>query len=221
MVQRILDTSGEAMQYYKKQLRVLVGAVLLLVVLLTALGIYNSIMHSGKIGVEIQAVPGDAQISLNGKQVSSGKIYLKAGTYTFTATKQGFDKSTADLDVSSSHHYVGLLLNPVSDEAKKWATDNQARYEKVGSQMADVRATVVEKENPLLAKLPYIDVMGPFSIDYTFSSEGSSTPYIIIKNSTSAGRVRALQWIRNQGVDLADLTIQFNDFDNPTNQGDY
>lgn len=208
------------MRYYK-QLRLILGAIILLVVVLAAWGLYTSTIHRGKIGVEIQVVPGDAQVFLDGKRISSSKPYLKPGSYVFSATKEGFEKNSAEITISATHRYVGILLSPVSDEAKKWATDNQAKIEQIGSRIVTERASVVENENPLLAKLPYDDIMGPFSIDFGFNTEQSYSAYIIIKNATPAGRVRALQWIRDQGVDPADLTIQFEDFNNPTNQGDY
>jgi hypothetical protein len=207
-------------QHYNKRLRLILGILLLIVLILAARGIYNSVIHRGKVGVEIQTAPEDAQVLLDSKQISSSKPYLKPGTYKFSATKDGFEKNTREITISPANHYVGLVLSPVSDDAQEWATDNQAIYEEIGSRIVDERVDVVGKKNPLVAKLPYIDVMGPFSIDYTFSSEQSYSADIIIKNTTPAGRIRALQWIRSQGVDPADLTIQFEDFDNPTNQGD-
>lgn len=204
---------------YKKRFKLALGTIILLIVAASAWSIYGSIKHRGLIGVEIQTVPGDAEVLLDGKLVSSTP-YLKPGTYTFTASKDGFKNSSLDMNISASHHYVGITLTPISDAATKWAADNQAKYEKVGSRMIDERIVTVDKVNPLLSKLPYIDVMGPFSVNYAFSSEDSVNAYIVIKNATPAGRVKALQWIRDQGVDPADLNIQFEDFVNPTTQGD-
>jgi hypothetical protein len=206
---------------YNKRLRLVLGVVLLLVTILTAWGVYGSVVNRGMVGVEIQTVPNDAQVLLDGKQLSSSKPYINPGTYVFSATKDGFEKSAREITISAANHYVGLVLTPVSKDAQEWAIDNQAKYEEIGSRIVEERVNIVEKENPLLAKLPYIDVMGPFSVDFSFSSETSERAYIIIKNATPAGRIRALQWIRGQGVDPADLIIQFEDFNNPTAQGDY
>lgn len=204
---------------FNKQLRVVLWITALLLVIVVAWGVYGSIKHRGLVGIDILTVPGDAEVMLDGKPVSS-KPYLKPGTYSFTATKDGFKKSSLDMNISESHHFVGIALTPQSEDATKWAEINQDEYEKLGSRMIDERITTVDDVNPLLSKLPYIDVMGPFSISYAFSSEDSVNAYIIIKNATPAGRVKALQWIRAQGVDPADLNIQFQDFINPTTQGD-
>ncbi len=205
---------------YSKQLRLIIGAVIFLVLVFAAWGVYNSIVHRGKIGVKVQTVPGDAQVLVNGKPLSSSTAYLEPGTYTFTATKEGFEKSTVEIAVKPSRRSVSLTLPPVSDEAQKWAAENQGKYEEIGSQMIDERVLIVEDENPLLNKMPYDDIMGPFSINYEFASETDYKAKMIIRNSTPSGRIKALQWIREQGVDPADLNIEFEDFHNPTNQGD-
>lgn len=205
---------------YSQRFRLITKIVVAILVVLTIWNIYSWIAHRGKIGVELQIVPGDAQVLLDGKQLSSSKPYLKPGTYTFSASKDGFEKASRQLTISVTNHYVGLTLSPVSEDAQKWATDNQAAYEDVGSRLADEHVATVTENNPLLDKLPYIDVMGPFSINYTFSSEGATDSTIIIRNATPNGRIKALQWIRDQGVDPADLIIEFEDFHNPTNQGD-
>lgn len=206
---------------YNQRFRLIVRIGLLLVAVLTVWSIYNWFAHRGDVGVEIETVPGDAQVLLDGEKLSSSKPYIEPGTYTFSATKDGFEKATREITISSTSHYVGLVLSPVSEDAQKWAADNQDAYEDVGTQIVDERVDTVEDKNPLLAKLPYIDVMGPFAIDYEFSSETSYDATIVIRNSTPNGRLKALQWIRTQDIDPADLTIRFEDFSNPTNQGDY
>ncbi len=206
--------------HYNKRLRFIFRAVLLVMLILAFWGIYNSFIHRGEVGVVIRTVPEDARVELNGRQVSSSRIYLKPGSYVFTATMKGFQSTSSEIAVSKSRQYVGLVLSPVSDEALKWAEENQTKFEEVGSRVVQDHALAIEKTNPLLAKLPYDDIMGPFSINFDFASETALKATIIIRNSTPNGRIKALRWIREQGVDPADLMIRFEDFNNPTNQGD-
>lgn len=203
--------------YNKKRLRIALGLIGFLFVFLIARGMYTSIARLGKVGVDIQTVPSDAQVSIDGK-LSSSRPYLKPGTYTFTAAKDGFEKKSTEVTISKSQHAVSLILSPVSTEAKEWAKNNQSEYEKLGSLAVKERIVTVNEKNPLIAKLPYYDITGPFSIGYAFSTEESVDAYIIIKNSTPDGRIKALRWIHDQGIDPADLTIQFKDFVNPTRE---
>lgn len=205
---------------YKKQLRLALGLVLMLVLAWGSWRIYNSVMHRGKIAVQIQTVPSSARVTLNGKKISSSKTYLEPGEYVFSASEDGFETNSAEVPISASRQYVGLILSPISEEAKKWAVDNQTEYAEIGSRVSNDRVSIAEKDNPLLEKLPYYDIIGPFAIDFDFGSEGSLKAKTVIRNSTPNGRLKALKWIREQGVDPADLMIEFEDFDNPTSRGD-
>lgn len=69
----------------------------------------------------------------------------------------------------------------------------------------------------ILYNLPVTDINGPFTIEYLYTKDG--VDYIKITDSSPQGRVNALHWLRERGIDPTELIIQFEDFKNPLDSG--
>lgn len=204
------------------QIKKVVFLVAFIIVFVIGWGVFASVSHSGKVATTVEVLPKDATISMNGKTIKSGTLYLAPGRYSFVAKKSGFADANVTLTINNDKHYVGLLPVPESDDAKNWAQNEDVwpERERIAGARSEAAGEETTLRNPLIDYLPYSDIMGPFSIDYAFDAVDTTKTRVIITNSTPDGRLRALKWIRNQGVDPADLTIEFVDFQNPTNQGD-
>ncbi len=60
---------------------------------------------------------------------------------------------------------------------------------------------------------PITDINGPFTIEYIYTKNG--VDYIKIIDSSPQGRMNAMHWLRERGIDPTNLDIQFDDFVNP------
>lgn len=60
---------------------------------------------------------------------------------------------------------------------------------------------------------PVTDVTGPFTIEYIQTKD--RVDYIKVVDSSPQGRMNAMHWLRERGIDPTDLDIQFDDFANP------
>ncbi len=75
-----------------------------------------------------------------------------------------------------------------------------------------------EKSQPVHSALysPSItDVSGPFTIEYMYTK--NRVDYIKVVDSSPQGRMNAIYWLRERGIDPTDLGIRFDDFTNPLN----
>jgi len=206
------------MQASNRRQLVKIGILLgVIVVLWLGWLVFLKTSHSGKIGVGVEVLPSDSIVKIDGAQISAGTIYTTPGKHVFTAEKSGFKTANVTLTVSSTNKYVGLLPEPQSDEANKWAAQSDVwpKREEIASRRADAAGEETDAQNPLLQYLPYDDISAPFTVDYYFDTKDTTKTYVLIKNSTANGRIRALNWIREKGIDPADLNITFDGFQNP------
>lgn len=60
---------------------------------------------------------------------------------------------------------------------------------------------------------PITDVKGPFTIEYLYTK--NHVDYIKITDSSPQGRMNAMHWLRERGIDPTELNIKFDDFKNP------
>ena len=201
-----------------------VAVLFVIFILFVTYSIFTVIERTGKEKVSVTVIPNDAIIYLDNKQINKGDIYLKKGTYTFSAKKKGFKTDTQIIKVSDKEISIGLLPTPESEEAKAWLRNNptiQTQREGVGGDMAALRGRYIEEQTPLIKELPYTDINAPFSIDYGASPTRKYGVIIYISDSTPRGRQLALNWIKQQGANPTDLEIYYNDFTNPiTEEGE-
>ena len=63
--------------------------------------------------------------------------------------------------------------------------------------------------------MPYIDILGPFSIDYGPSKIQPDGMVLFVSDSSPGGRQKALKWIRENNQEPTDLEIVFSDYLSP------
>ena len=195
----------------KWAIRGLVVAILVVATILIA----TVISRWGKVGVAVYKVPNDATVLIEGIRMDGSTIYLKPGTVSITVQKDGFAQKTFKQTISSNRTDQSIIasLDPISDAAKQWATDNAQKYLDIEGIFGEKIATRGEENytrHPVLESLPYSSASGPFTIDYWF--DDNNTPYLIVSNSTAPGRRAALKWILNHNNNtLSDMVIRFED----------
>ena len=202
-------------------IRTSITVAILLFLVVIGFSIYTIVVRAGKIKATVTAYPDDSLVTMDGKTISQGDTYLTPGKHTFIAKKTGFTDDTVTADISEDSSTVILLPTPQSDEAVAWSNqpDVTAKREALGGQKATMRGTSLSKQYPLVDKLPYIDITGPFALDYGYTGKDNSDIYFIIHDSTPDGRQAALKWMRQQGLDPATLDLRYGEYKNPLTQG--
>lgn len=192
--------------------------VALLVVALLGYGIYIAVTRAGKEAVIVYLVPGDATVTANGEAIKPGTIYMAPGNYEIKASKDGFRSWNSKVTVDSTGEpTIDIALQPESEEAKKWAADNQELYLKYEGR-AGVRANQegeeFSKKNPIASKLPVSTLL--YDIGYYADTSDPSGDSIIIEIGAMPGyRRAAIERFRGLGYDPTDFTIKFTNYESP------
>src|SRR5690349_9682401 len=109
--------------------KITAGIIAIILLGLLGYGIYQRIATNGQVAVTVTAVPGDATITLNGRTITPGTIYVDPNkTYDIKASKSGFNDYSARQYISATNNTITLSLTPNSDSAKQWAQSNQDQY---------------------------------------------------------------------------------------------
>jgi hypothetical protein len=199
--------------------RVLIISLLVIAVIVIPIFyfVYTSIERAGKTQVTLIALPEDASLSIDGKPTNSGTIYLKPGSYTIKGEKSGFTTYEHKEVIESDNKTVAIILNPVSDEAKRWVEQNQGKYletEGKAGLAANQEGEAFRKENPIVNDLPYSNYL--YTIAYqNDSSDPSGNSIVVTIDAPSGYRNAAVRQIRSLGYDPATLKIQFRNYESP------
>lgn len=195
-----------------------VVTILLLVVAAIGYNIYTQTTRAGKIAVTIASAPADAAITIDNVRTSPGTVYLTPNQkHTVKAEKDGFETFTQEQYISSDRHTITINLVAVSEEAKKWAQDNQDDYmqvEREAGEAAGDEGAAFTNKNPITEALPYEDLI--YGIGYRIDqSDPSGNTIILTIDAREGSRNAAVQQIRNLGYDPTQYKIEFNDYENP------
>lgn len=204
------------MKYITPKTIIITFIITFALVIVTILAIF--IPRAGKVAVEIQAVPKNTTITIDGAQVKAGIIYLAPGEYTIKGTAEGYAEDQEYVVVGDEEVLVGILPEPVSEEAQKYISENtdvQADREALAGINANRNGSQIRTANPIIEKLPYIDPKSLYAIDYGITNETPSHFFILIGNSSPEGRANALKWLQQQNVDISTTDIRYDDFVNP------
>lgn len=204
-------------EYIRDHLRTITVTAAVLLFAIVAYSVFTLISHSGKVAVTVSIVPSDAHTTLNGQSVSSGTIYLKAGTYTIVSSKSGFSNFKKTQYIGDNQGSVIVSLVAQSDAAVKWAQDNQQAYlnnESLGGVAAATQGAAVRDSNPIVNDLPYDNQI--YTIGYiTDPSDPSGNSIIITIDAPEGYRNAAIQQIKSFGYDPQDYKYKFYNYTDP------
>jgi hypothetical protein len=193
--------------------------VIIALIVVAGLGywIYGAVSRSGKIAVSVTAVPGDAVITANDTRILPGTAYLKPGEYTFKASKTGFESYSSTKHIDQNNTTVNISLAPISDDAKKWAADNEQSYfdlEGEAGTQAEREGEAFREKNPIVDLLPTSTLI--YTIGYRNDNSDPSGNSIILTVDAAPGyRNGAVQAIKDMGYDPTQFKIEFKGYTNP------
>ena len=189
----------------------------LLALLLIAYSLFITIAYSGKTKVELSLVPNDAQLQINSKKASPGTQYLPPGTYTITASKDGYSEYKKTFIITNNETSIPISLIPQSSLAKADAEKNNDDYlknEGIGGKQANIDGQRFRERNPIVEKLPYRTLL--YTIGYQGDTSDPSGMSIIVTVDTNNGlRADVVAQIERWGYDPTQLNIQFRNYRNP------
>ncbi len=206
-------------QDYYEQIKKYAAIWITLIVLLVGAGLYGYISTAGKYELVVQTIPENADIYINGNKQSKS-TFLKPGTYSVVVKSDGYFDNSQVITVNS-REVTGAILKPDSETATKEYEKNlriNKNVESVASLMSSQNGKQFTKDNPITADLPYENIKDGYSIDYSFKQNKYRHVTVEISSGNPIGRQKALSWIKQKGYNLSQLTIVFEDFNNPTSK---
>jgi hypothetical protein len=194
-----------------------IGIALIVVGLVGFTG-YNLIMRVDKEPVTVHLIPSDTKLLVNNVQVSEGTTYLKPGTYTLKATRNGFESIDQKVIIDKPNKAViDLALTPLTEAALKWQHDHAELYyafEGRTATQAREEGEAFTAANPITDKLPFENFI--YTIGYRTDSADASGNSIILSIDAATGyRNAAIDKIRELGYDPTNFKIEFNDYESP------
>jgi PEGA domain len=180
-------------------------------------GVYLVISFSriGEYPLVISSSPNDANISLDNKQLKSGKAYFfKPGVYSVSISKSGYKTKQTSLTIKGGENSFNFVLDFDSSETENYYNKNpekQSQRESVGAKQASESGLLLEEKHPILKLLPYssLDTYS-FSVDYGFSDDGGV--FLVISDAGPEGRKEAISWLQNRGVSISEYDLRFDSF---------
>lgn len=202
----------------KNKLLVAGSILLFLFVVLITL----SFTQSSK-NLSIEVAPDSADLTLDGKKISSGDISVSVGSHTIKASMAGFGTVTKKVDVSTKIVSVALLLDPTTQEGLDFLKSHpkeQLHRESIGGKNTEDRAREIAKKTPLIKYLPFID--REFRIDYGASANNradTTASAIYVTYYSASGKQQAIDWIKFKGFDPNLLELFYIDGNIPPDVG--
>lgn len=158
----------------------------------------------------IKAIPSDAKIKVNGREVDE-TVYLSKGKHQIQIERFGFATQTFDQNFYENEKiYINLIA--VSEEALKWAEENSNLYYENEALSGEETVRMAEnfaKKHPIIKFLP-INNSPYYIIGYKLDSE-DPTNIILTIRANQENRRNAIDEIYFKGYDPSDFKIEFID----------
>lgn len=198
-----MEITENQKKYIILALSILCAAMLLLIVS-TVIG------RAGKTAVSFVVSPDETQIEFNNQKITGSRtIYLKPGTYSFKATRNGFKENTIQTTVRDKPVRVVFALTPTGEVSK---STNAPKIDKITTEALEKEQTKLAEANPIIKKLPIKNFI--YSIGYR--ADSSKENGIIVEIDAPKGyKNAAINEIRKAGFDPSKLNINFRDYANP------
>lgn len=129
--------------------------------------------HRGKIGVEIEVVPGDSALKIDNVNTKPGKKYLMPGSHRLIASRIGFTNDTKTINTAdiTKGEIIYMLPGANSQVAKSYLSqhpDIQQQREAAGGAESERLRSLLLKRYPIISKLPHENLH--YKIDYSVDS---------------------------------------------------
>jgi hypothetical protein len=202
----------------KNKLVWLISTVIVLLIFWSGVILFQ---HWGKVKANIQVLPADSTITLDGDEIKSGTVYLSPGIHTFSASRQYFDRVTKQIDTKNINSApIYLMPIPNSENARGWLSEHpdvQRQREAQGGTESNSTQEKLTKNNSVLDKLPVdtLDYRIDYSVDSNDNISFTITLYAVNKNpqqytqQLQQFKAEALQFLKSNGVSPSNYSIKY------------
>ena len=163
-------------------------------------------IEPGKYRLEVEIHPNDATVTIDGQKYGAKfSVDLLPGKYTITYERFGFESVNYIYELNRNNR-IYSVMNPVSDEAKKWQEQNSQFYKKqeeIAQQQAAVDAEIEGKKYPILEYLPKNTSI--YRLGTSFADDGILT--IIIRVAPD-DEYNAINYLKRLNIDLSRYDYQ-------------
>jgi hypothetical protein len=173
----------------------------------------------GNAELNIEVVPTDSKIEINGSRTSSGIVRIKEGSYTVTVNRDGFAEQKVNVEISQHEEkYIGVALEPNHPSTKDWYERNvndRKLAEGLSSRTYDEASKNLMFNYPLFRQLPTLEQ--DFTISYGVSMHDPDNPERYALHILAASpllRSAAIDWVKQQGYDPTDYEFYFEQLNN-------
>jgi hypothetical protein len=197
--------------------------VLVFIVLIVGLLAFSLTRKSANITFTMS--PSVATAKLDGTStLKPGKLYIKPGKHTITATFAGFDDKSVSFEaVQGSMKTISVFLVSNSPEGDAWLKNHPeeaSNRQAIGSTNFNDEAAQRLAKYPIIKDLPFLGPASEYRIDYGVNPDNSDplSVGIYITYYTDGGKQDALDWMQQQGFNPSGYTITYTDdtSDQPT-----
>lgn len=201
------------MEITESQKKYIILALSILCAAMLCLIVATIIGRAGKTPVSFVTSPDEVQIEFNNQKITGSRtIYLKPGTYSFKATRNGFKENTIQTTVRDKPVRVVFALTPTGKVSKSEKSTNAPKIDKITTEALEKEQTNLAEANPVIKKLPIKNFI--YSIGYR--ADSSKENGIIVEIDAPKGyKNAAVNEIRKAGFDPSKLNINFRDYANP------
>jgi hypothetical protein len=198
-----------------KKILIAAGGIVFVIV---CWNIITYIEHRGLVKITVDALPNDSLVTLDGKNISAGGIYVKPGEHTLKASRQYFESVVNSFNTNRINTSAPIYLLPIPNTAAalKWLEQNpavqQQREAEAGVESDSIQSQLTNA-NSFFNQLPIIygDGQGGFvRIDEGAPLSPGGPPTVYVTAATPAARQGVLTYMRSRGYDPAAMNIVFN-----------
>lgn len=180
-------------------------SVVLIVILVTIIKTPKQI-KAGRYRLDVEIHPIDAIVTIDGQKYGSKfSVDLLPGKYTITYERFGFESVNYVYELNRNNQ-IYSVMNPVSDEAKKWQEQNSHLYERqeeIAQQQAVIDAEIEGEKYPILEYLPKNTSI--FRLGNSFANDGVLT--VIIRVAPD-DEYNAINYLKRLNIDLSPYDYQ-------------
>ncbi len=195
-----------------------VSAVVTALVLIASFAWY---IHNrvGMVRVEAIVVPADARVTYEHGAIRDGVNYIRPGVHTVSIEREGFDSREYAITVTPTTTTITPTTQPVDDVGEQYLRDNpdeNVRYETAGAEQLRIASDRLLEQYPNIPDLPHrhFGLASVYRVSYG-GSNADGVPILVIENSSTEGRRDALKWLANNGYDINQIIIVYEDYTSP------
>ncbi len=179
---------------------IITATILIILVLVGSYFTAMFIYQNGKSVINISSSMPNTKITIDGKAINTGNIYIKPGQYLISATKDGYYEYRKTIEVNQITTNLAIALTQKPDSTINVSELSSDEYIKL------------QGDYPVIDNLPYEDVL--YTINYTvFGSKVNGYKIeFTIDSQNATGRRQAIKQLSNLVNNPLDYKINFLNF---------